>query len=81
MKEIDLEKILKSYVTPEVLRLNKPDYTFNMILCAMKEACMQTLKLAAENAKSYYIGGDALKDKFYTAVDRKSILDVINKIE
>jgi hypothetical protein len=80
MKEIDLEKILKSYVTPEVLRVNKPDYTFNMILCAMKEACKQTLELAAENAEiAQNING--CRECGAWGVSKQSILDTIKQVK
>ena len=49
--KVNLEQILKQYLTLETVRANNPDYTFNMIISAMKEACRQTLELASENAE------------------------------
>jgi hypothetical protein len=80
MKAINLEEILKSYVTPEVLRENKPDYTFNMVLAAMKEACRQTLELAAENAEiAQNING--CRECGAWGVSKQSILKTIKQVE
>ena len=82
MKTVNLEEILKSYLTIEAMMANNPDYTFNMVLSAMKEACRQTLELAAENAKSVDIG--CLTDEWwvpYDIIDKQSILDTINQIQ
>lgn len=51
MKKINLDKILKSYLTVEAMQANKPDYTYNMVITAMKHACCEVLDLAAKNAK------------------------------
>lgn len=90
-KEVTLEKILRSLLTVEAMLVNNPDYTYNMVLSAMREACKQTLELAAENAKIsiQYIGEDGLEitntlnsvfDKNYL-IDKQSILDTINQIK
>lgn len=51
--------------------------TKNLIIRAMKEACRQTLELAAENAKTKQ------DPDFYCLqnVDKKSITNTINQIE
>ena len=74
MKTIDLEKILDNYLEVDC----DYSYTRESILMAMKEACRQTLELAAENATT-------LKDNdpnmnFYT-IDKQSILNTINQVE
>jgi len=76
MKKINLENILKSHLTVETMLANNPDYTFNKVLSAMKDACNQALELAVENAECT----SADTQGFYT-VDKQSILDVINLIE
>lgn len=80
MRTINLDEILKSYLTLETVRANKPDYTYNMILSATKEACRQTLELAAENAEVFHIGYDDVLNKSYASVDRQSILDTLKQI-
>lgn len=47
---VNLEEILKEYLTVNTMRANNPDYTFMMVLSAMKEAVRRALELAAENA-------------------------------
>ena len=82
MKTVNLEEILKSYLTIEAMMANNPDYTFNMVLSAMKEACRQTLELAAENAETEKeILPECGVLKSVGVVDRQSILDTINQIE
>lgn len=50
------------------------------VLKAMKEACRQTLELAAENSEFY--SWDSLKElQSIEQINRKSILDTINQIE
>ena len=59
MKEINLDAILKSYLTVEAMRLNNPNYTYNMVIAAMKHACCEVLDLAAENViVDYYEDSD-----------------------
>lgn len=84
-KQINLEEILKSYLTVEAMRVNNPDYTFNMVLSAMKDACKQTLMLASENGKTkeveYDYGGVRAGCKYYKSeFDKQSILDTIKQI-
>ena len=91
-KKINLEEILLEEM--DKFRLSFPDenlYSTEQIKeslelpyfkAAMKEACRQTLELAAENAKSVDIG--CLTDEGwvpYDIIDRQSILDTINQIE
>ena len=61
------------------MNANKPDYTFNMVLSAMKEACRQTLELTAENAKIEKVQIDY--KKFVNVVSKQSILDTIKQVE
>lgn len=52
-----------------------------VIIAAMKEACKQTLELAAENAYTKW-NGDYIEIPIDTVViDKQSILDTINQIE
>ena len=91
MKAIKLEETLRSFLTTEAMLANNPDYTYNMVLSAMREACKQTLELAAEKAevRILYIGKDGLEirsptDMVYDKVhlvNKQSILDVINQIK
>ena len=77
MKTVNLEEILKSYLTIESMMANNPDYTFNMVLSAMKEACRQTLELAAENAEitNQIVAIDVFKQKdIRIVVNKQSIL-------
>ena len=82
IKEVNLEQILKSYLTVETMKANKPDYTFNMVLSAMKEACRQTLELAAENAEvvEFYDAVDT-EPKWKHIVERNSITNTINQVK
>lgn len=80
-QEINLDRILKSYLTVEAMQANKPDYTYNMVITAMKHACCEVLDLAAENAtvkpiKIPYTGVRA--GGFYTVdeVGKDSILEI-----
>lgn len=76
-RKINLEEILKSFLIVEAMKLNNPDYTFNMVLSAMKEACRQTLELAAENAKAF----DTIHSWNTPSIDAQSILNTIKQIE
>lgn len=81
MKTVNLDEILKSYLTLEAVRANKPDYTYNMVLSAMKEACRQTLDLAVENAEVNIVNKNAKNPKVtIVEVDKKSIYETINFI-
>ena len=59
------------------------DVDSRFIITAMKEACRQTLELAAENAKLLHtdsmIGG--CPECGVEDVDKKSITDTINQVE
>lgn len=82
MKEINLEQILKSFLTVETMSVNSPDYTWNMTLSAMKEACKQTLELAAENAD--LIETIEEDEKIITReiiINKESIINTINQIK
>ena len=71
-KKINLKKILSKYPT----FTNEGGYGEYYVIEAMKEACQETLKLAAKNAfaEESIIG--------YTwEVNEQSILDTINQIE
>lgn len=85
-RKINLEEILKLFLTVEAMKLNNPDYTFNMVLSAMKEACLKTLELAAENAETItknieYRGVRAGGYYAIEVVDKQSILNTIKQIE
>ena len=74
MKEINLDAILKSYLTIEAMRLNNPNYTYNMVIAAMKHACCEVLDLAAENAE-LDDNGETYDACIYW-VDKNSILQI-----
>lgn len=81
MKEVNLEEILKSYLTIETMLANNPDYTFNMVLSAMKEACRQVLELAAENATMTMLIDDENDIVEEASINKQSILDTINQVK
>ena len=71
--------------------VNNPDYTYNMVLSAMKEACKQTLELAAENAK-LNVGTESgivtiesgymdYNSESHVYINKRSITDTINQIK
>ena len=101
-KKINLEEIIKTewakypdnYIdinsTAGILLLQK------IITDCMKEACKQTLELAAENAelttthtspgvstkfKAFWIPEDDYDSKYWVIIDSESILNTINQIE
>jgi uncharacterized membrane protein YccC len=79
MKKINLEEILDQCLeTPENLESNS-DNT-KTVLKAMKEACRQTLELAAENATTEHTT-DRDTGWIISIANKQSILDVINLIE
>ena len=82
--KINLEAILKSFLTVEAMKLNNPDYTFNMVLSAMKEACRQTVELVAEKAEvvEHEVAESIHGGPGYTyfTVDKQSILNTINQV-
>ena len=74
MKEVNLEAILKSKLTVETMRVNNPDYTWNKIIEAMKEACYQTVDMCAENVLPEFY------DCKIITVDKQSILETKKQI-
>ena len=86
-KEVVLESILDQFIGIKTTTDRKKE----LILGAMREACKQTLELAAEKAevRILYIGKDGLEirsptDMVYDKVhlvNKQSILDVINQIK
>ena len=83
MDKINLKEIL-NHVYDEEFRSNyKTEYSEQCILKAMKEACQEILKLAAENADFGIYQNDGncpcIQDSHF--IDRQSILDTINQIE
>lgn len=82
-KKINLEEIYNQfeYLSRVETDSSNIDYKGSMIK-AMKEACRQTLELAAENAATIDVG--TITDEgwmAYDIVDKQSILDTINQIE
>lgn len=73
-KKVNLEEIYNQfeYLSRVETDSSNIDYKGNMIK-AMKEACRQTLELAAENAETIW-GQTIVK------VDKQSILDTINQV-
>ena len=85
MDKINLKEIL-NHVYDEEFRSNyKTEYSEQCILKAMKEACNQVLKLAAENADYGVCQNDDGQEPWIHEsnifVDKQSILDTINQIE
>ena len=96
MKEIDLKEILLKEVDKFRKKYNPTNlYTnqqiedskeFEFFISAMKEACKETLELAAENAKTrqmteLWSGQVYDDDPLPICVDKQSILDTINQIK
>ena len=86
MKTINLERILIKTIFKDMkdISVSYTNKGKQEILAAMKEACRQTLKLAAENAKWKLVKDeevDLFGYDFKTEVDKQSILDVIDKIK
>ena len=88
-EKINLEEILKKELIPAIYA-NNPDITFNATIRAMREACSQVLKLAAENSKieikavgEELVITDIYQEDAYSRiqVNLPSILDTINEIE
>lgn len=89
MKEVKLDEIL--FAELEKLRKKYPKENFYSekqirespefvyFVNAMKEACKQTLELAADNAyvQDWYMNGELVGK----AVNKQSILDLINQIK
>lgn len=80
-RKINLEEILKRFSHVDHGAVEDFWFTENVIK-AMKEACRQTLELAAENAK---ICTDTMcspyREDWVKYVDKQSILDTIKQVE
>jgi transcription termination factor NusB len=81
-KTINLEDILHntkfeelSNIEKDLIRCGVISYNVKEIVNAMREACRQTLELAAENAETYE---DPYEDVW---VNKQSILETIKQIE
>jgi len=79
-KVVNLEEILKKYT-------NVSSIDYEDCLVAMKEACRQSVKRAAENARLSVNGSNTPYGEHSSArcgswtVSKQSILDTINEIE
>jgi len=69
MKTINLEKILDLFIGNETCTVQE---LYEGSIKAMKEACKQTLELAAENAKCLDVNRN---------INKQSILDTINQVK
>ena len=80
-KKINLKKILSKYPT----FTNEGGYGEYYVIEAMKEACQETLRLAAENADYGICQNDDGQEPWVHEsnifVNKQSILDTINQIE
>lgn len=81
MKTINLKEILELTCIDEN-KVNISNKAF--ILAAMKEACKQTLELAAKNAK--YDGGGCFNNGEHLEsvpikINKQSIINIINQVE
>lgn len=80
-RKINLEEIMQEHVDPHCF-LKKECY--ERVIEAMKEACKQTLELAAENAKKNAMVWDAQSSMWTpesNKINKQSILDTIKQIE
>ena len=81
-KKINLEEILMSGSIGTLFRGTCNEKTYQFILGRMKEACRQTLELAAKNAETEKeILPECGVLKSVGVVDKQSILDTINQVE
>lgn len=71
-KEVNLNSILGD---PNVF--NSPAYGRETVLLAMKQACEEVVRLAAENAKLYFIDLEQTE----LDIDKESILNTINQVK
>ena len=82
-EQINLEEILKSRLpstsieSDNWLNLLENPVVKNWVIRAMKEACKQTLELAAENAEAH--GSSCGFGSYW--VDKQSILDTIKQVK
>ena len=92
MKTVNLEEILLKQLAIARIKFPEEDYyndeqvrespEFEYFIGAMKEACRQTLELAAENAETEKeILPECGVLKSVGVVDKQSILDTINQIQ
>lgn len=86
-KKINLEEIIKPYKKYLVegidgyKSLSGDGMFVGDVLEAMKEACKQALKLAAENAKAYpNSNGQWVASGVTATVNKQSILNTINQV-
>lgn len=82
-RKVNLEEILHQYCNLEVSEYTVEEMILsnsNAVIIAMKEACRQTLELAAENAKPI-VRLDIEWSKQDILINKQSILDTINQIE
>ncbi len=75
-KIVDIQKIISDYKIIE--KSNDKGELFHLIRYAMKEACQQAIKLAAENADCEIDGQEHIEKVW---VNKQSILDTINQIQ
>ena len=76
---IDLEKILEDNYNPyTVNRHDEPCYTIQIVKDAMREAILQALELAAEEAK---IDTFPENSNATFKINKQSILNCINKVK
>lgn len=95
MKTVNLEEILKKELIP-IVYAGSSEMTFNATMRAMKEACRQTLELAAENADviEEYTDSEIISQEHNVTVfdelgdlkkviyaDKQSILNTIKQIK
>lgn len=84
MEKINLEEIIYDSGTKwDTFKRRFPE-TSDCIISAMREACRQTLELAAENADIYIPDGaymDCYVDANKIEINKQSIIDVINLVE
>lgn len=76
MDKINLKEILNRVYDKEYRSSYKTEYSEQCVLEAMKEACQETLKLAAENIR--WTSGQYKSDYFS---QQQSILNTINEVE
>ena len=93
-RKINLEEILMSGSIGTLFRGTCNEKTYQFILGRMKEACRQTLELAAENAEISWVENDiemesdtdfSFRDNdgnwCKVNINEQSILDTINQVE
>lgn len=84
MKTVDLEEILEKNDVTMYSRFHDYETHYDNVLNAMKEACKQTLELAAENADIHIPEGayyDIYVNPDMIEIDNQSILDTLNQVK